>query len=392
MLYANTRVGLWHQETQLKTFQNVYSAGQWQKPLATMANAQLVLLFGNRNYARNETMMADISAYFPNAEIVGCTTSGEVVDTKIYDDSLCLTAIDLEHSHLQVVSGNIEKSSTTRVAQDLAQQLEHQGLRYAIVLADGHQLNGTELVNGLQAHLPDHVLISGGLAGDGTNFIETVVWHNDDSNTGNILVIGFYGEKLKLSHGCIGGWSAFGPDRTITKSSSNVLYELDEQPALELYKKYLGSHAEQLPSSALLFPLVLKNGDKHITRTILNINEDDGSMVFAGDVPEGSVVQLMRSSTNNLIDGAEIAAETALENLGTVSDNGLALLISCVGRRLVLGNYTEDELEVVKDVLGENWAYTGFYSYGELSPLNGSSKCALHNQTMTITAICELDE
>ena len=315
-----------------------------------MQKAQLVLLFGNRAYARDEKIMAEIQQHFPSAQLVGCTTSGEVLDTKIYDESFCLTAIDLESSRLEIVSGNIEKSSTTDVAKQLAQQLDHQGLRYVIVLADGHQLNGTELVNG------------------------------------------FYGEKLRFSHGCIGGWSAFGPDRTITKSTSNILYELDEQPALELYKKYLGPHAEQLPSSALLFPLVLKNGDKHITRTILSINEEDGSMVFAGDVPEGSVVQLMRASTNNLIDGAEIAAETALENLGSVSQSGLALLISCVGRRLVLDKYTEDELEVIKDVLGDNWSYTGFYSYGELSPLNRNSKCALHNQTMTVTAICELDE
>ena len=376
----------------MKTFQNVFSEGQWKKPLETMAQAQLVLLFGNRNYARNEAILTEIREHFPSAQIVGCTTSGELIDTKIYDDSLGLTAISLEHSRLEVVSGNIENSSTAEVAQQLALQLDHQGLRYAIVLADGHQLNGTELVNGLQAHLPDNVLISGGLAGDGTNFSETVVWHNDNSNTGNILVIGFYGEQLKFSHGCIGGWSAFGPDRTITKSASNVLYELDNQPALELYKKYLGPYAEQMPSSALLFPLVLKNGDKYITRTILNINEADGSMVFAGDVPEGSVVQLMRANTSNLIDGAEIAAETALENLNIIPESGLVLLISCVGRRLVLDKHTEDELEVVKDVIGDNWTYTGFYSYGELSPLNGSSECALHNQTMTITAICELDD
>lgn len=376
----------------MKTFQNVYVEGQWQKPLNTMKKAQLVLLFGNRHYARNETILAEIESHFPSAQIVGCTTSGEVFDTKIYDDSLCLTAVDLEHSRLEVVSGNIENNSTVKVAQQLAQQLEPQGLRYAIVFADGHQLNGTELVNGLQAHLPDNVLISGGLAGDGTNFSETVVWHNNNSNTGNIVLVGFYGEKLKFSHGCIGGWSAFGPDRTITKSTSNVLYELDNQPALELYKKYLGSYADQLPSSALLFPLVLKKDDNDVTRTILNINAEDGSMIFAGDVPEGSVVQLMRANTNDLIDGAEIAAETALNNFKLAPNSGLALLISCVGRRLVLDKHTEDELEVVKDAIGESWAYTGFYSYGELSPLNGSNECSLHNQTMTITVICELDD
>tara|TARA_R110000737_G_scaffold75960_3_gene106221 strand:- start:4170 stop:5300 length:1131 start_codon:yes stop_codon:yes gene_type:complete len=376
----------------MRTQQNVYIDGKWAKSIETMDSAELVLLFGNRNYAKDSNLMSEIKAHFPAAQIVGCTTAGEVAGTKIYDESLCLTAIDLAHSSLAVVSSNITHSSTQAVAEKLAKQLEHKGLRYAIVLSDGHQINGTELVNGLQEHLPDNVLISGGLAGDGTQFSETIVWHNDNLDTGNILVIGFYGEKLSFGHGCIGGWNAFGPDRTITKSQSNILYELDGKPALELYKKYLGPHAEQLPSSALLFPLVLKIGDNLITRTILNINEADGSMIFAGDVPEGATVQLMRANAGNLIDGAELAAVEALDNLKSTSKTGLALLISCVGRRLVLDKYTEEELEVVKDIIGEDWTYAGFYSYGELSPMVNSNICALHNQTMTITTLCETDE
>ena len=353
----------------MRTQQNVYLDGKWAKPFEDMPSAELVLLFGNRNYAKDSRIMSEIKAHFPAAQIVGCTTAGEVVGTKVYDDSLCLTAINLEHSTLAVVSSNITNSSTQEVAEKLAKQLEHEGLRYAIVLSDGHQINGTELVNGLQEHLPDNVLISGGLAGDGTEFSETIVWHNDNFETGNILVIGFYGEKLSFGHGCIGGWNAFGPDRTITKSQSNILYELDGKPALELYKKYL-----------------------LITRTILNINEADGSMIFAGDVPEGATVQLMRANAGNLIDGAELAAVEALDNLKSTSKAGLALLISCVGRRLVLDKYTEEELEVVRDIIGEDWAYAGFYSYGELSPMVNSNICALHNQTMTITTLCETNE
>lgn len=376
----------------MRTQQNVYLNGQWQKPLERMDSAQLILLFGNRDYVKDSTIMSEIKAHFPIAQVVGCTTAGEVGGTKIYDDSLCLTAIDLQHSTLAVVSSNVTSSSTQAVAEKLAKQLDHQGLRYAIVLSDGHQINGTELVNGLQAHLPENVLISGGLAGDGTDFSETIVWHNDNVDAGNIAVIGFYGERLHFGHGCIGGWNAFGPDRTITKSHSNILYELDGKPALELYKKYLGPHAEQLPSSALLFPLVVKVGDNLITRTILDINEADDSMIFAGDIPEGATVQLMRANTGNLIDGAEQAAVDALGNLKAQSKAGLALMISCVGRRLVLDKYTEEELEVVKDTIGDGWAYAGFYSYGELSPMVRSNVCALHNQTMTITTLCETDE
>jgi len=376
----------------MKIQQNVYLDGKWTKSLAKMDSAELVLLFGNRKYAQDSAVMSEIKAHFPSAEIVGCTTAGEVAQTKVYDDSLCLTAIDLEHSRLAVVSHNIANSSIPEVVKNLAKQLDHQGLKYAIVLSDGHQVNGTKLVASLQQHLPANVLISGGLAGDGTNFSETIVWHNDNVDTGNILVIGFYGEKLSFGYGCIGGWNAFGPDRTITKSQSNILYELDGKPALELYKKYLGPHAEQLPASALLFPLVMKVDGNLITRTILNINEADGSMIFAGDVPQGVRVQLMRANAGNLIDGAELAAVAALNNLESTAKTGLALLISCVGRRLVLEKYTDEELEVVKDIIGEGWTYAGFYSYGEFSPMINSNICALHNQTMTITMICETDE
>jgi hypothetical protein len=376
----------------MKFHQNIYLSGTWEKPIESINKASIVLLFGNRDLVKDKVIMAEIRNHYPNANIVGCTTAGEIKDTKIYDDSLCLTAIEFSHSSTSVHCGSITNSSTLEVAKSLADSLNKEGLRYVLVLSDGHQINGTELVNGLQASLPEDVLITGGLAGDGTKFNETLVWHNDEIKLGQIVLVGFYGEKLSLGHGCIGGWDAFGPDRTITKSESNVLYELDNLPALALYKKYLGPHADELPGSALLFPLVLKVDDKRMTRTILNINEEDGSMVFAGDVPEGATVQLMRANTSSLIDGAEIAAEHALSKVSANYTNGLALLISCVGRRIVLGQYCEEELEVVKDILGEKWAYTGFYSYGELSPMVNSDACALHNQTMTITTICETDE
>ena len=308
-------------------------------------------------------------------------TGGNVVDAK-----------DLPNADIaQLAQGHVAVEDADAIAgnEEAERALFH---LHNLVLSNGHEINGTDLVNGLQASLPEGVLITGGLAGDGINFTETLVWHNDAVELGQIVLVGFYGDKLSLGHGCIGGWDAFGPDRAITKSASNVLYELDNVPALTLYKKYLGPHAADLPSSALLFPLVLKIDGKRMTRTILNINEQDGSMIFAGDVPEGAVVQLMRANTSKLIDGAEIAAEHALKNINPCQTNGLALLISCVGRRIVLADYCEEELAVVKDTLGEQWTYTGFYSYGELSPMVDSNSCALHNQTMTITTICEIDE
>lgn len=374
----------------MKTYQNIYRKGSWESPLSSK-NAQLVLLFGDRTLATNDDIRNEISAAFPAAEIVGCTTSGEISGNEIYDDSLCLTGISFESSSVSVKRVVLDDQGVSSAAKNIAKQLDHNGLKYVLVLSDGQKVNGTDLIRGLKEALPANVCITGGLAGDGTRFQETIVWHNEEAHSGQIVVCGFYGPDFRVGHGSMGGWDPFGPERLITKSKSNVLYTLDEKPALELYKSYLDDHAKDLPSSALLFPLLVKleNEKESVIRTILNINEEDNSMIFAGDVPEGATAQLMRANFDRLIDGAEGAAETALKHHANFDGNGLALLISCVGRRLVLNQRVEEELESVHDVFGDNWSYTGFYSYGEISPVVGGEACALHNQTMTITTIFE---
>lgn len=382
----------------MNTHQNVFIADAWQTPLETLTGANLVLLFGHQNHFNNPTLLAEIQAHYPNAELVGCTTSGELLGTDVFDKSLCLSAIEFEHTKVKVQSANIAGETVESVAKSLAKRLPHEGLRYVLVLSDGQKVNGTELVKGLHECLPQNILVTGGLAGDGTRFKETLVWHNQQASSGQILLVGFYGERLEVGHGCYGGWQPFGSSRAVTKSESNVLYELDGKPALTLYKKYLGDYANELPASALLFPLLMKDGKRKTIRTILNINESDGSMIFAGDIPQGASVQLMRANASDLIDGAEIAASRSLENLVSLShrlqelptQSGLALLISCVGRRLVLKDYTDEELAAAKDIIGDDWAFAGFYSYGELAPTQSSADCELHNQTLAITTLCEV--
>lgn len=372
----------------MNTYQNIFKDGRWQEPLEKITNAQLVIVFGDRTHVKDQ--YSNIKAHFPEAEIVGCTTAGEILGVDLYDGTLCLTAVEFSHTKIAVTHAKVE-GAVFDVGKQLAEGLEHENLKYTLVISDGQKVNGTELVEGLQAVLPKSVLITGGLAGDGTNFSETEVWHNDAVEAGQIIVCGFYGDQISVGHGSMGGWDPFGPERRITKSTANVLQTLDDQPALELYKTYLGEHANNLPSSALLFPLLIKRDteDKSLIRTILNIDEENGSMIFAGDIPEGATAQLMRANFDRLIDGAEYAAENAFKSAAENKNPGLVLMISCVGRRLVLNQRTEEELEAVQEVFGENCAYTGFYSYGEISPIVASDSCALHNQTMTITTIFE---
>jgi len=258
-----------------------------------------------------------------------------------------------------------------------------------LILSEGLDINGEALVRGLGEKQAATVSVSGGLSADGEHFKETVVFVDREARTNTVAAIGLYGSRLKVGCGSLGGWDSFGPERQITRSSGNVLYELDGKSALALYKRYLGDHAADLPASGLLFPLSLRTRalSAPVVRTILSVNETEQSLTFAGDVPVGGYVRLMKANFDRLIDGAVGAGRVSTEALGTPAD--LALLISCVGRRMVLRQRVEEEVEGVRDIVGSGAAITGFYSYGEISPFTPQARCELHNQTMTVTTFSE---
>jgi hypothetical protein len=353
---------------------------------------KLVIGFGSRALLSSPKSFEDIKNKFPNAQIALCSSAGEIFGNEVLDDSISLVAISFASSTIATAEVHIEDfPSSYEAGKLLIQKLPKDNLKLAFILSDGGKVNGSELVKGMNSVKTNEVLITGGLAGDGDKFEETIVGINAIPTSGNVIAIGFYGDKLRLSHGSLGGWESFGLERTVTKSKENVLYEIDDKNALELYKTYLGKYADELPSSALLFPLSIKlsNEQEPIVRTILSINEKDQSMTFAGDLPEGSQVRFMKANFDRLIDAASEAASTCLEM--NTNNPKLALLISCVGRKIILGNRIDEEVEAVSEIFGENTILTGFYSYGEISPLKPLTNCELHNQTMTITCINEIE-
>lgn len=271
----------------------------------------------------------------------------------------------------------------------LCQKLDVTDLKSVLIISDGLKVNGSELVHGLQECLPKTTFITGGLAGDGALFEKTLVGLNESPIEGRIAAVGFYGDDLEMTYGSVGGWDSFGPERLITKSEKNVLFELDGKPALDIYKLYLGEYAKELPGSGLLFPLSIRTNEEngYLVRTILSVNEKDKSLTFAGNMPEGAYARLMKANFDRLIEGASCAAQNSITDKTTAPD--FALLISCVGRKLVLDQRIEEEVEVVRAVYGNETAIAGFYSYGEISPSFNFMKCELHNQTMTITTLTE---
>ncbi|MEM6799960.1 MAG: FIST N-terminal domain-containing protein [Bacteroidota bacterium] len=379
----------------MKTYQLIWEDGDsWESyDDAVEVTPQLVLFFGSTARLEGEEYFKQLKDKYPQAQLIGCTTAGEIIGDEVLEDSIVATAVEFEKTEISTASILISDTEGSHDAgMQLGRRIQNDRLKSVLVISDGGSVNGSELVGGLTEVLGQDIIITGGLAGDGGRFEKTMVSYNDSPEQGRIVVIGFEGDAVQIGHGSVGGWDAFGPERKITRSEANVLYELDGKPALELYKGYLGEKADELPGSALLFPLMIRpQGQEEMgtVRTILSVNEEDQSMTFAGDVPEGYQAQLMMANFDRLVEGASEAAKFALsKEEEELEGDTLAILISCVGRKMVLGQRTADEVESVMDIL-VGAKQIGFYSYGEISPHVEVGNCQLHNQTMTVTSISE---
>lgn len=352
----------------------------------------LVLVFGNRLLLQNSEILQDIRNEFPYEHLIFGSTSGEISGSSVNDNSISVVAIEFEKSSFIVKRDNIldHNKDAKLLGQYLYEQMPKENLKHLFVLSEGSFVNGSSLISGIETNMQDSGLsVTGGMCGDDARFEKTLASYKEDPKEGEVVLIGFYGSTFEVSYASFGGWIPFGPERVITKSVANVLYEIDGQPALDLYKKYLGDKSSELPQASLLYPLnVTPDGKKEpVVRTILNIDNDTQSMILAGDVPVNSRVQLMMASVDGIAQGANTAANYGMKNRTKAPE--LALLVSCIGRKLVMSQRVEEEIEHVREVIGQHVPVAGFYSYGEMAPFNGETACELHNQTMTLTLISE---
>ena len=367
--------------------------GEWEFGGAPISDPHVVLWFAAPALARDPVVYEALRARFPSALIAGCSTGGEIHNDEVVDGTAVAAAVRFERAVVRGFKIDVSADADMAVAgREIAAALAAPDLKAVYILSDGLMVNGAKLVQGLLTRLPPDVVITGGLAGDGPDFQSTRVGLDGPPMPGLIAAVGFYGEGLTASWGSAGGWDPFGPKRLVTCSEANVLYELDGKPALELYKRYLGEAADRLPGSALLFPLVIRPDSESsydVVRTIVGVDEEAQSLIFAGDIPQGWSAQLMRGVPDRLVDGALRAArQSGLGTDGGADNASLALLVSCIGRKLMMGQRISDEVEIIREECGAV-PTIGFYSYGEICPHEFTGSCTLHNQTMTITVLRE---
>jgi hypothetical protein len=354
--------------------------------------ADLLLIFGGVEHFTLPGLREALHNAFPGALLLGCSTAGEITTGGVDDGSCTVTAIKFDRSRLRQGGTRLAGMDDSFAAGErLGKQIFANDLKAVLVFGPGLNINGSALVNGMTSIIGSGIPITGGLAGDSAAFKETFTIGPDGVTSDQVVAIGLSGEGLRFGHGSFGGWEPFGPARKVTRCDGNVLHELDGEPALEIYRRYLGEHAKGLPASGLLFPFAMLGEDHSavgLIRTILGIDEATGSLILAGEIDPDGYLRLMHASTDKLVSGAESAAEAAAAMVQSPSEN-LAILVSCVGRKLVMGDRVDEEVEAVGEVFGKNSVLTGFYSYGEISPFSPGASCKLHNQTMTITCLSE---
>jgi hypothetical protein len=379
----------------LQTEQLTWTAEDgWQSGGTLLPGAQLVLYFGSRDALEAESWYSGLRARYPAAHIVGCSSGGQIQNAGFSEAGIVAVAVAFEATRLRIATQRVAGPAHSHAdGAALGRELTADDLVGVFVLSDGLNVNGSELVRGLHSVLGNDVHVSGGLAGDGARFAQTRVGADALPQPMGIVAIGFYGSAVRFHCGSGGGWDTFGVPRRVTRSSGGELFELDGKPALDLYEKYLGEEAQGLPGTALLYPLKIWDPARpshDVVRTVLAVDRNTRSMTFAGDIPQGSKAQLMRGEFTRLAAGATEAASQAAAGLAELAGkSGLALLVSCIGRRLLMGQRIEDEIEAVAEVLPARVAQVGFYSYGEIAPHSVSNRCELHNQTMTVTLIFE---
>jgi hypothetical protein len=373
----------------MKTNQLKWIDNGWKALNATSINPQVCLLFGSRlTIEANPEYYQSLKTIYPNTEVIITSTAGNIIDEYLVDDTIIATAIEFEKTKIKTGVFGFNQTTDKLLGEKVANYFNAPDL-CNILIFSCMGINAGNLLYGINSVLKGSVTVSGGVAGDDTRFEKTLVGLNNHLSDSQLVAVAMYGTDLKVGHGTKGGWDTFGPRRKVTKSHGNVLFEIDNKPALDLYKEYLGEKSSELPAAALLFPFAIINPETKelIVRGVQNVDAEKKSLILYADINEGETIQLMRCDFDNVIEGAVNAAKETFDSIKTPPQ--LAILISCVARRMALGQLTEEELSVTKKTYGEKTTLCGFYSYTELSPLMGDNACHLHNQTMTITTFIE---
>ena len=340
-----------------------------------------------------EGFIKGIAKAVKTPNLIGCTTDGEIASDGFHQESAVLAGVAAPHVGFHLCWEENLGADSEAAGRRLARQLPG-GVRFVHLFSDGLTGNGCALLRGMQNELGPTLPISGGTAADGERFQRTYQFADSRLLTNAAVALGFSG-NFHLGLGVNSGWSPVGIGKKVTKASGHILYELDGEPALEVYRRFLGKHAEQLPAVGVEYPLALMDGASlcahqdleypYLLRATMAVNPEEGSIQFAGEIPQGALVYLTCGDSQSLLKASEAAVRQALAELKGAKP-ALAFAFCCMARRILLGRHTKEEAQRILQELGPV-PLVGFYTYGEFSPAQQGTPSVLHNETATVSII-----
>ncbi|MFH1114932.1 MAG: FIST N-terminal domain-containing protein [Pseudomonadota bacterium] len=323
--------------------------------------------------------------------VVGCTTDGEISTGGFGTDSAVLAGVVTDQIQFHVVSAQGLGKDPLEAGRRIAVKLPPE-VSYVQIFSDGLTGNGCAILRGIASVLGEDVPIAGGTAGDAGRFRQTWQFHGPRVLTDSVTAIGFTGD-FTVGTGVSSGWSPVGTVKIVTRARANVVYELNGEPALDVFKRFLGRHADKLPAVGVEYPLgiVSKPGapgeeEYHLIRATMSVSREEGSISFAGEIPEGAAVRLTCGDNDSILKATEEAVRRALAGLGAARPR-MVFFYSCMARRIVLGRRTKEETEVLYRTLNKRLPLIGFYTYGEYCRLRAGGPSLFHNETATVSII-----
>jgi len=329
-------------------------------------------------YLKNELL-----SMLPQAKILGTTTNGEISPQGSLDHSTVISISVFEKTKISTQLQVASETSFTDGQTMIRSFPDNSDLKLLITFADGLNTNGEEYLNGISSINKD-VIVSGGMAGDYGKFQETYVFTEKGITSNGRVAAGFYGDSLNIHTDYSFNWETVGRKHIIGKSIQNRVYEISGMTAVDFYKHYLGDNIESiLPAVGIEFPLIFKVNGIKTARAVLTKHED-GSLSFAGNLTEGTTVQLGYGDVQLII-------QKGLENIKNIIKAPIEsiFIYSCMARKYLLKNDINLEILPLQKIA----PISGFFANGEFYQRSEPpySKPQLLNQSMSLLALSESD-
>lgn len=346
------------------------------------------LLFCSFSYDHAE-ILSRINAAFPNIELIGGTSYGEVSSVGGFkEESVAFIAFASDTIKIKAGLGrnvSLDAEKAAKMAVETALSALGETPKLAIALPESIRTNGAAFVRGLE-FLGKEATTLGGFTADMLQLKETRQFYKTEALTDCAPLLVFGGATL-FSLGRESGWSPLGNEGTITRSEGNIVREIDMRPAAEFFNRYLGdSVGGQLEYSE--YPLMVRENDEeeYCLRSAMGADGKTGGVVFLSEVPERAKVRVSEASRNMIIEGTR---QSVINALGSYpgKEPAAALLFSCAGRRNVLGMRTKEEIAIVKSSTAPGLPICGLYTYGEISPAKLGGRTLYNNDTFVTLLI-----